>query len=416
MKPIVERFLKYVKKDTTANPNSNLYPSSNTQLEFANFLKQECMEIGLTKVTIDLHGYVFATLEGNVECDEVIGFIAHMDTSPEVSGTNINPQIVENYDGQDIIHGDFILSPTEFPALENYIGQTLITTDGTTLLGADDKAGIAEIITAMEYLVQHPEIPHGTIKIAFTPDEEIGKGVDFFNVEKFGADYAYTIDGGEIGELQYENFNAAKAIFEINGKNIHPGYALNTMVNATLIANEIINTFPEMESPANTSNYEGFYHVCELHGSVSQATLTCIVRDFDERDFKDRKQFLKDVVEERNYLYDDAISLTLTDEYANMDSIIRENMHIISRAKESMESVGVVPKICPIRGGTDGARLSFMNLPCPNLFTGGHNFHGVHEFIPVPSMEKAVETIIKIAEFRPKPVEPDENEDEINEV
>lgn len=399
MKTVTERFLAYVKHHTTSDEDSNSFPSTKNQLAFAAFLAKECEAIGLQSVFVDEYGYVTATLPGTIQDAPTIGFIAHMDTSPDASGENILPNIVENYDGGNIPLNGTSLSPAEFPFLKDYIGQTLITSDGTTLLGADDKAGIAEILTAMEYLITHPEIPHGDIRIAFTPDEEIGKGVDFFDVASFGANFAYTLDGGRIGELEYENFNAARAIIRIKGKNVHPGTAKNVMVNAALIGTEIASLLPEREIPAKTECYEGFFHLCSFHGDVTSATLTYIIRDFDKDSFEHRKDLIRLIVERKNTQHQGAIELELRDEYYNMLSQVEPHMEIVDLAKQAMLDCGVTPIIQPIRGGTDGARLSFMGLPCPNLFAGGHNFHSNYEFVPVASMEKAVQVMIRIAEL-----------------
>lgn len=399
MKTVTERFLTYVKHHTTSDETSDTFPSTKRQLAFAAFLAKECEAIGLQSVSIDAYGYVTALLPGNTANAPTIGFISHMDTSPDASGENVLSNIVENYDGKAIPLNGTVLSPEEFPSLKEYIGQTLITSDGTTLLGADDKAGIAEILTAAEYLLAHPEIPHGVIRIAFTPDEEIGKGVDFFDVDKFHADFAYTLDGGRIGELEYENFNAARAIIRIKGKNVHPGSAKNVMKNAALIGTEIASLLPERETPAKTEGYEGFFHLCSFEGDVTSATLNYIIRDFNADSFAHRKELLRLIVERKNAQYNNCIELDLRDEYYNMLSQIEPHMEIISLAKQAMLDCGITPIIQPIRGGTDGARLSFMGLPCPNLFAGGHNFHSNYEYIPVPSMEKAVSMIVRIAEL-----------------
>ena len=399
MKTVTERFLSYVKHHTTSDETAEAFPSSQRQLAFAAFLAEECEAIGLREVSVDRYGYVTALLPGNTANTPTIGFISHMDTSPDASGENVRPHIIEAYDGKDIALRDIVLSPAEFPFLKDYIGQTLITSDGTTLLGADDKAGIAEILTAAEYLLTHPEIPHGNICIAFTPDEEIGRGVDFFDVAAFRADFAYTLDGGRIGELEYENFNAARATIRIKGKNVHPGSAKNVMRNAALIGAEIASLLPEEETPAQTDGYEGFFHLCSFNGDVSSATLNYIIRDFDAASFAQRKERLRQIVEQKNMQYLDCIELDLHDEYYNMRSQIEPHMEIVTLAKQAMQDCGITPIIQPIRGGTDGARLSFMGLPCPNLFAGGHNFHSNYEFIPVPSMEKAVQMILRIAEL-----------------
>lgn len=399
MKTVTERFLTYVKHHTTSDETSDTFPSTKRQLAFAAFLAKECEAIGLQSVSMDAYGYVTALLPGNTANAPTIGFISHMDTSPDASGENVLSNVVENYDGKAIPLNGTVLSPEEFPSLKEYIGQTLITSDGTTLLGADDKAGIAEILTAAEYLLAHPEIPHGAIRIAFTPDEEIGKGVDFFDVDKFHADFAYTLDGGRIGELEYENFNAARAIIRIKGKNVHPGSAKNVMKNATLIGTEIASLLPERETPAKTEGYEGFFHLCSFEGDVTSATLNYIIRDFNADSFAHRKELLRLIVERKNAQYNNCIELDLRDEYYNMLSQIEPHMEIVSLAKQAMLDCGITPIIQPIRGGTDGARLSFMGLPCPNLFAGGHNFHSNYEYIPVPSMEKAVSMIVRIAEL-----------------
>lgn len=399
MKTVTERFLTYVKHHTTSDESSDTFPSTKRQLAFAAFLAKECEAIGLQSVSVDAYGYVTALLPGNTANAPTIGFISHMDTSPDASGENVLSNIVENYDGKAIPLNGTVLSPKEFPSLKEYIGQTLITSDGTTLLGADDKAGIAEILTAAEYLLAHPEIPHGAIRIAFTPDEEIGKGVDFFDVDKFHADFAYTLDGGRIGELEYENFNAARAIIRIKGKNVHPGSAKNVMKNAALIGTEIASLLPERETPVKTEGYEGFFHLCSFEGDVTSATLNYIIRDFNADSFAHRKELLRLIVERKNAQYNNCIELDLHDEYYNMLSQIEPHMEIVSLAKQAMLDCGITPIIQPIRGGTDGARLSFMGLPCPNLFAGGHNFHSNYEYVPVPSMEKAVSMIVRIAEL-----------------
>ena len=401
MKTVTERFLTYVKHHTTSDEASDTFPSTKRQLAFAAFLAKECEAIGLQSVSVDAYGYVTALLPGNTANAPTIGFISHMDTSPDASGENVLSNIVENYDGKAIPLNGTVLSPKEFPSLKEYIGQTLITSDGTTLLGADDKAGIAEILTAAEYLLAHPEIPHGAIRIAFTPDEEIGKGVDFFDVDKFHADFAYTLDGGRIGEgeLEYENFNAARAIIRIKGKNVHPGSAKNVMKNAALIGTEIASLLPERETPAKTEGYEGVFHLCSFEGDVTSATLNYIIRDFNADSFAHRKELLRLIVERKNAQYNNCIELDLHDEYYNMLSQIEPHMEIVSLAKQAMLDCGITPIIQPIRGGTDGARLSFMGLPCPNLFAGGHNFHSNYEYVPVPSMEKAVSMIVRIAEL-----------------
>ncbi|WP_341877060.1 peptidase T [Defluviitalea saccharophila] len=403
MDRLVERFIKYVKYNTTSDETSNTCPSTKNQLDFGKVLAEECKAIGLKDVTIDENGYVMAVLPSN--CNEnvpVIGFIAHMDTSPDMSGKNVNPQIIENYNGEDIVlnkEKNIVLSPKIFPNLAQCAGDTLITTDGTTLLGADNKAGIAEILTAMEYLIQHPEIKHGKICIAFTPDEEIGRGADLFDVNRFGADFAYTIDGGLLGELEYENFNAAQAKITIYGQNVHPGTAKNKMKNAVLIGVQLAQLFPEKEVPAHTDGYEGFYHLNSFNGNVEKVEMVYIIRDFDMDNFNNRKNFVKTAVEKMNALYGNGtVHLELRDQYYNMKEKLEDKMYIVERAFNAMKTVGVEPKIKPIRGGTDGSRLSYMGLPCPNIFTGGDNFHGRYEYISVNSMRKAVEVIVKIAE------------------
>ncbi len=352
---------------------------------------------------MDELGYVYATLEATTTKPvKTIGFISHLDTAPDYNGANVSPQLV-TYTGGDILLNEqqnIKLSVSEFPSLSHYIGQELITTDGTTLLGADDKAGIAEIMSMVEYFSTHPEIEHGTIKIGFTPDEEIGRGANHFNVEKFGADFAYTVDGGLLGELQYESFNAASAVMTIHGKSVHPGDAKDKMINAALIATEIASLFPRLETPQHTESYEGFYHLTSITGGCEQATLSFIIREFDNERFKERKQFVIDLIKEMNQKYpSNTVELTLTDQYYNMREMIEPNMHIVELAQRAFEAANVTPLILPVRGGTDGSRLSFMGLPTPNIFTGGHNFHGKFEYIPVPSMEKAVDCLIKIVEL-----------------
>lgn len=403
MEKVVERFLRYVKYDTKANEDSNNCPSTNGQMEFAKFLVDELKFIGMTDITLDENGYIMATLESNTDKKvDTIGFIAHMDTSPDMCGTNVNPQIVENYDGNDIVldkNSNVILSPKDSPEILNYIGKTLITTDGKTLLGADDKAGIAEIITAIEYLIKHPEIKHGKIRVGFTPDEEIGRGADYFDVEKFGAKFAYTIDGGEIGELEYENFNAASAKITINGKNVHPGYAKDKMMNAVTIGMELASKLPQNEVPERTSEYEGFYHLNDFNGSVQEAKMVYIIREFDMEKFEERKKVMESVVNDINEKYGKGTAvLDMKDQYYNMKEKVEPVKYIVDIAQEAMNEVGINPKVKPIRGGTDGARLSFMGLPTPNIFTGGHNFHGKYEYIPTFTMEKSVQLIVRIVE------------------
>lgn len=403
MSKVVERFLRYVKYETTSKEDSSTTPSTKSQLLFANGLSKELAQIGLNNVQLDENGYIMATLPSNLDkLVPTVGFIAHMDTSPDMDGKNIMPQIVKNYDGNTIILNDsnnIVLSPDDFPELKNYIGKDLITTDGTTLLGADDKAGIAEIVTAMEYLIENPEIPHGTIKIGFTPDEEVGRGADYFDVKSFDADYAYTVDGGPIGELEYENFNAASAKINIQGRNVHPGSAKNKMINSMIIAMELNNMLPVFERPEYTEGYEGFYHIVNFNGSVDNTKIEYIIRDHDKNAFERKKDIIREIVDFLNYKYGDTITIEIKDQYYNMKEKIEPVMHIVHIAKKAMEDIGIEPIISPIRGGTDGARLSYMNLPCPNLFTGGHNFHGRYEYIPTFAMEKAVDVIVKIIEL-----------------
>lgn len=403
MNILVNRFLNYAKQDTTSNESSTAIPSTSSQMVFAKALVKEMEDIGLKDISLDSNGYIMATLPANIEKDvPVIGFIAHMDTSPDMSGLNVNPQIIENYNGEDIVLNsdkNIVLSPTEFPDLLDHIGLTLITTDGTTLLGADNKAGIAEILTAIEYLVQNPVTPHGTIKIGFTPDEEIGRGADLFNVEKFAADFAYTVDGGPIGELEYENFNAATAKITIQGRSVHPGTAKNKMLNSILIANELNSMLPTNERPEYTEDYEGFFHLMHFDGTVEKTSITYIIRDHSMEKFQNKKQLLAQIVEFLNYKYGDIINLEIVDSYYNMKEKIEDHMYIIDIARQAMEQINIKPIIEPIRGGTDGARLSFMGLPCPNIFTGGLNFHGKFEYISIEAMEKSVETILKIIEL-----------------
>jgi tripeptide aminopeptidase len=404
MANVIQRFLKYVSFDTKSDEESETTPSTQSQLVLAEELGRELKALGLSNVSVDENGYVMAELPANTDKKiPVIGFVAHMDTSPDMSGADVKPQLVENYDGGDIIlnkEKDVVLSPKDFPELQNYIGKTLITTDGTTLLGADDKAGIAEIMTAADYLINHPEIEHGTIKICFTPDEEVGRGADKFDVEKFGAELAYTMDGGRIGELEFENFNAAGAKIHVKGRNVHPGYATNKMINSILIANEIIGMFPADEIPSKTSNYDGFYHLNSMKAEVESSTLHYIIRDFDMDNFQRRKAYMKDVVDKINGKYGEGTAvLDLKDQYYNMKEKIEPVKHVVEVAFKAMEEAGVTPIVRPIRGGTDGARLSYMGLPTPNIFGGGENFHGKYEYIPTFAMEKAVEVIINIVKI-----------------
>ena len=404
MEKVVERFIRYVKFDTKSDPSSETCPSTSKQLALGKELVRELKEIGLADAEMDENGYVMATLPSNMDVDtKVIGFIAHMDTSPDMSGEDVKPKFVENYDGGDIVlnpEKNVVLSPTDFPDLKNYIGDTLITTDGTTLLGADNKAGIAEIIAAVEYLTENPDIKHGTIKIGFTPDEEIGRGADRFDVEKFKSDFAYTVDGGPIGELEYENFNAAGAKIKIHGRNVHPGASKNKMKNSVLIAMELNSMLPVAERPEYTEGYEGFFHLNNFNGDVEETSLVYIIRDHFKDRFEKKKKLIEEAVSFLNLKYGEGtIELQLKDQYFNMKEKIEPVMEIVDLAKRAMIEVGVTPNIKPVRGGTDGARLSYMGLPCPNIFTGGHNFHGKYEFLSVASMKKAVEVILKIVEL-----------------
>lgn len=401
---VFERFMRYIAFDTQSDDASEKFPSTDKQLILANLLVKELKDLGVANVQIDQYGYVMAYIAANTDKKiPTIGFIAHYDTSPDMPGAVLNPKIVENYDGKDIVLNEkenIKLTTSDFPELLEYIGQTIITTDGTTLLGADDKAGIAEILTAVDYLIKHPEIKHGNIRIGFTPDEEIGKGVDFFDVKKFDADYAYTMDGGGIGELEFENFNAASAKISIQGRNIHPGYAKNKMLNALLIGMELNAILPVNERPEFTQDYEGFYHLIKMEGSVEKALIQYIIRDHDKEKFELKKQFIADAVELINKKYKECpLTLELKDQYFNMREQVLPVYHVVETAQKAMESIGIVPKVVPIRGGTDGARLSYMGLPCPNIFAGGHNFHGKYEYVPLESMEKAVQVIVRIIEM-----------------
>lgn len=403
MTTVAERFLGYVKHNTQSDPHSGVTPSTSVQLDFARLLSEEMQALGMTDVSVDENGYVMGYIPSNMERETpAIGFIAHMDTSPDLTGINVKPQVVENYAGNDIVlnkeHG-IVLAVEESPELSNYVGETLITTDGNTLLGADDKAGIAEIMTAVEHLLTHPEIKHGKICICFTPDEEIGAGADHFNVKKFGAKFAYTVDGGEIGELEYENFNAASAKITFKGRNYHPGYAKNKMINSVTIAGEFLASLPKKEIPENTSRYEGFFHVYSFKGGVEETVVELLIRDFDRDRFEWRKNIIENGVRDFSRKYGQPIGLEMKEQYNNMKEKIEQVRYIIDIAKQAMQDSGVKPLIVPIRGGTDGARLSFMGLPTPNIFTGGHNFHGRYEYIPVNSMEKAVQVIVRIAEL-----------------
>ncbi len=398
---LVDRFLDYVKFDTQSDELTNLTPSTPGQMVFAQYLEKELQKMGLEDITLDENGYLMATLPANTDGDiPVVGFIAHLDTSPDMSGRHVNPRIVKNYDGQDITLNEkeqIVLSPGEFPELRDYVGQDLIVTDGTTLLGADDKAGIAEIISAVAYLQEHPEIKHGKIRIAFNPDEEIGLGAHKFDVEHFGCDFAYTMDGGEIGELEYENFNAAVARITIKGRNVHPGSAKHKMINFIRVATLFTQMLPRWETPEHTEGYEGFYHLVNIEGSVESTTITYIIRDHDRARFESRKREIEHLVNKTNNEYPGCCTAEIKDQYYNMREKIEPVMHIIDIAKQAMYDAGVTPKVLPIRGGTDGAQLSFKGLPCPNIFAGGLNFHGRYEFVPVPSMEKARDVIVHIA-------------------
>ena len=398
---LLDRFLQYVKFDTQSDELTNMTPSTPGQMIFARHLKEELESLGLEDITLDDNGYLMATLPGNITDREVpvVGFIAHLDTSPDMSGRHVSPRIVENYDGGDIVLNEsteVVLSPSDFPELLHYVGQPLVVTDGNTLLGADDKAGIAEIVTAVEYLMQHPEIKHGKVRIAFNPDEEIGRGAHKFDVGLFGADFAYTMDGGEIGELEYENFNAAVARITFKGRNVHPGYARHKMINSMRIANQYMIMLPRWETPEHTEGYEGFYHLIGMEGSVENTVLTYIIRDHDRDRFERRKKELEHLARKINHEFPGCCTIEINDQYYNMREKIEPVMYIVDIACEAMEKVGVTPKVQPIRGGTDGAQLSFKGLPCPNIFAGGLNFHGRYEFVPVPSMQKARDVIVEI--------------------
>ena len=401
-----DRFLKYVKFETRSDEKSETIPSTPTQLEFAKILAKELEEIGMENVYVNDACFVNATLPGNIDEDvPVIGFIAHMDTA-DFNATNVNPKIVENYDGEDIVLNeakDIVLSVEEFPNLKNYVGKTVITTDGTTLLGADDKAGIVEIVEAMKYLIEHPEIKHGTVKVAFGPDEEIGRGADNFNVEEFGADFAYTMDGGPVGELEYESFNAAGAVFKIKGKSVHPGTAKGKLINASLIAAEIVNSFPADEVPGKTEGYEGFYFLDKINSNCEEAELSYILRDHDREKFEAKKKFAANVAKKINEKYGkELVSVEIKDQYYNMGEIIKDHMNVVEIAKKAMENLGIKPVIEPIRGGTDGSKISFMGLPTPNIFAGGENFHGKYEFVALESMILATDVIVEIVKLNGK--------------
>ena len=404
---VIERFLKYVTFDTQSDESTGVTPSTPKQMVFAQYLKTELEELGLKDISLDENGYLFATLPSNVDHEvPVVGFIAHMDTSPDMSGENVKPRIVEKYDGKDIplcAEENIILSPANFPELLDHVGEDLIVTDGHILLGADDKAGIAEIVGAVAYLIAHPEIKHGDIRIGFNPDEEIGLGAHKFDVKKFGAKWAYTMDGGEVGELEFENFNAAAAKIRVKGRNVHPGYAKNKMINSLLVANEYASLLPADETPGTTEGYEGFYHLIGMEGEVENTVLSYIVRDHDREKFEARKQALLDYAAQLNEKYGEGtVTVELKDQYYNMRQQVEPLMHIIDIAFAAMQEAGVTPKVKAIRGGTDGAQLSFKGLPCPNIFAGGLNFHGRYEFVPVQSIEKAMNVVVKIAELTAK--------------
>ena len=401
---ITDRFLKYVSFTTTSDENTNMTPSTPGQMVFANYLVEELKAIGLKEVELDGNGYIMATLPANTDkVIPTIGFIAHMDTSPDMSARHVKARVVENYDGENILlNADkaIVFETEKYPEILQYKGQDIVVTDGTTLLGADDKAGLAEIVTAMEYLIAHPEIKHGKIRLGFTPDEEIGQGADHFNVKKFNADWAYTIDGGEIGELEFENFNAASAKVQFNGTNVHPGYAYHKMINSMRIAQQFIGMLPRSETPEHTENYEGFYHLTNMEGTVEKSTLSYIIRDHDRDRFERRKKEITHLVNKINAEFGEGTAvIDIKDQYYNMREMVEPVMHIVDLAFEALEAVGVKPNVKPIRGGTDGSRLSYMGLPCPNIFAGGHNFHGRFEFVPVQSMEKAMMVVVKIAEL-----------------
>ncbi|OJV19278.1 MAG: peptidase T [Bacteroidetes bacterium 41-46] len=403
---VLEKFLRYIAVDTASDPESETQPSTSKQLNLSRMLVEELRAMGVKDVELDEWGYVMASLPSNLPDGSnvpAIGFIAHVDSAPDASGENINPQIIENYDGSDIVinkERGFVMKVEEFPELLKYKGNTIITTDGTTLLAADDKAGIAEIMTAVEHIMANPDLPHGTIKIGFTPDEEIGRGVDKFDVERFGAEFAYTLDGGEIGELEYENFNAAAAKIFIQGRNIHPGYAKEKMVNAIILGAELNSMLPVEQRPEYTAGYEGFFHIIKFDGTVENANIQYIIRDHDSEKFESKKRLISQCVDFLNKKYGEGTyTLELKDQYYNMKKQVEPHYHIVEKAVQAMEMAGIKPNIKPIRGGTDGARLSFMGLPCPNIFAGGHNFHGKFEFIPAESMEKAVEVILNLVKL-----------------
>ncbi|KRD58572.1 peptidase T [Flavobacterium sp. Root935] len=412
MQHIIDRFISYITIDTESDPNSQTTPSTEKQWNLANKLVEELKTIGLEDVTIDDKAYIMATLPSNVDHEvPTIGFVSHFDTSPDFSGANVKPQIVENYDGKDIVlnaEKNIVLSPNYFKDLLQYKGQTIITTDGTTLLGADDKAGITEIVSAMEYLIQHPEIKHGKIRIGFTPDEEIGRGAHHFDVEKFGAQWAYTMDGSQIGELEYENFNAAGAKITFKGKSVHPGYAKGKMINSMLLANEFINELPKGETPEETKGYEGFFHVHHIKGNIEETVLELIIRDHNKKKFEKRKELIEKIAKKINKKFakkfgEDIVIAVVKDQYYNMKEKVLPVKHIVDIAEKAMRELNIKPIIKPIRGGTDGSQLSFMGLPCPNIFAGGHNFHGKYEYVPAESIQKATDVIVKIAELTATP-------------
>jgi tripeptide aminopeptidase len=401
---LIDRFIGYATIDTESDPTSDTTPSTEKQWNLAHKLVEELERIGMHEVSIDENAYVMATLPSNVSHEvPIIGFISHFDTTPDFTGANVKPQIIENYDGKDIVLNkteNIVLSPNEFEDLLLYKGDTLITTDGTTLLGADDKAGIAEIMSAMEYLIAHPEIKHGKIRVGFTPDEEIGRGAHKFDVQKFGAAWAYTMDGSQVGELEYENFNAAGAVVTVKGKIVHPGYAKGKMVNSMYIATDYINSLPRMETPEHTEGREGFFHLYSVKGEVDSTKLQYIIRDHDKDHFEARKEMMQQLADELNAQYEkEVITVKIEDQYYNMREKIEPKMHIVDIAEEAMKTLGITPLIKPIRGGTDGSQLSFKGLPCPNIFAGGHNFHGRYEYVPVESMQKAIAVIVQIAQL-----------------
>jgi len=399
---LTDRFLKYVSFCTTSDEETNMTPSTPGQMEFAKYLAAELKEIGMQEVTLDENGYVMATLPANAEGKPTIGFIAHMDTAPDASGKNVKARIVSNYDGHDILLNEeknIVFEVAKYPEILDYRGQDIIVTDGTTLLGADDKAGLAEIVTACEYLIQNPEIKHGKIRVGFTPDEEIGQGADHFDVKKFGCDFAYTMDGGAVGELEYENFNAAGCKVKVHGVNVHPGYGYHKMINSMRIANHFATMLPRWETPEHTQGYEGFYHLIAMNGSVEETTLQYIIRDHDRARFESRKREIEHLARKINQEYGEGtVEVEIRDQYYNMREMVEPVMHIVTLVEEAMKEVGVTPKVQPIRGGTDGARLSFEGLPCPNIFAGGVNFHSRFEYLPIPSMEKAMQVILQIVQ------------------